>query len=43
MTLIWLLSWLVSGHPGVHEWNGWAVALVVTIVIDVLSKTGARS
>lgn len=41
MTFAWLVVWLVYGHPGVHEWNGWAVALVVVVILDVLGKAGS--
>lgn len=37
MTIIWLIVWLIHDTPAVHDWNGWMVALVVCIIIDVLS------
>lgn len=33
MPLIWFLVWLVSGHPALHEWNGWLVWLIISIVL----------
>ena len=36
MTDIWLILWIVSGTPDVHEWNGWAVWLAISVVADFL-------
>lgn len=39
-SLIWLIVWLVQGHPNLEwfgAWNDWAVALLCCIIFDVFS------
>ena len=43
MTVLWLIVWLVSNTPQVQfkgepiaEWNNWAIALAVCLVIDLI-------
>lgn len=41
MTFLWLLVWLLSATPSVHvshPTNGWAVALVVCLLIDLFGS-----
>jgi hypothetical protein len=33
--LLWLIVWLVSGTPPLHEWNGWLISLIVCAVFDL--------
>lgn len=33
MILPWLIVWLISGTPALHEWNGWLVSLIVCAVL----------
>jgi hypothetical protein len=40
MTIIWLIVWLVSGTPPLHQWNAWLVSLIVVLVLDL---TGGSS
>lgn len=35
LTIIWAIVWLIAGHPNVHFWAGWAVALAISLVVDV--------
>jgi hypothetical protein len=39
VTFFWLLFWVCSGAPDLHQWNGWAVALVVCALVDIFSGT----
>lgn len=34
MTFWWLVVWLCSGAPGLHQWNAWLIALIVVLLID---------
>jgi len=36
VTFFWLLVWLFSGAPALHQWNAWLVALIVCAIIDVI-------
>lgn len=35
MTFIWLIVWLCSSAPQLHEWNAWLVSLLVCAGIDL--------
>jgi hypothetical protein len=43
MTFIWLIVWLFSGVPAVHPWNGWLIALIVCVVIDLIGAIERNS
>lgn len=32
MTLVWLIVWLIYGHPALHEWNIWLVTLLLSFL-----------
>lgn len=34
MTVFWLIAWLLSSTPELHQWNNWAIALVVCLILD---------
>ncbi len=40
MTILWLIFWLLSNTPPVHQWNAWLIGLIVCVVIDL---TGSKS
>lgn len=42
MLVIWLIVWLCCNTPALHEWNAWAVGLIVCAAAQVLGAL-ARS
>jgi hypothetical protein len=36
MTMVWLVVWLINHTHPLHRWNGWLVALLVCLAIDLL-------
>lgn len=41
MTLIWLVVWLLQGHPALHQWNNWLISLCACIVMDMIGGGAA--
>jgi hypothetical protein len=35
MSFIWTIVWLIAGTPGLHEWNGWIISLLVCAGLDI--------
>lgn len=33
--IIWLIVWLLNGTPELYQWNNWAVALTICLVLEV--------
>jgi hypothetical protein len=36
MTFLWLIIWLLSNTPQLHQWNKWLIGLLVCLAIDAL-------
>lgn len=42
MTFLWLILWLLSDTPKIEQWNNWAIALIVCVIIDFMGGSETR-